>query len=592
KLFVAVVLLTLSAGAPVGAQDLGIAGSYGVGLLEGSTTTVAWSDWCGCDSRGTSLAQRAFVAVTMLVNNKRSRFAAQASMGIGSGVAQFISPTYASGPADIPPDATLEFRETLRTISFRANIEGRVPIGGEAALTFGPWIESNLQTTRVRTEHVILPTSAVFPNASTERTIVERTPAEQSTIRWGLTSGASLSIEVSPGITVLPHLLLQTDIPSLTNGYPGGLLLTAGSSVVLDISGTAQASTPLETPLALPDVEQPRDEIPASPLRASIDVYALRDDGMREQTALVQRETIYRRIVAQVPREIGAHGVDSFLTIVGTRMALAPGSRIQLSGSRNKNETRGAGIARASVMRDSLAINAAIDRRRISVSEFVASGSIASIRIESTPETLLAPEITEWLDERYHMPSIGVDRTIDAQKGIRSSRLRILRNGATLADTSLARDGVIPEIEIDLSDATHGGTIAPIIAELDIVDSAGATARAFDTLPLELAPIDTSATHTRERLTFVVDVCRESIKCHEQEMLDELRKAIRRGARVELRVTGGRPLATQTHNESTVDTVRGLLDEMGIDVVEIIDTRDANTAALPQMVIEVRQRAE
>lgn len=621
--FFAVASILALASAPLYAQNLGFLGGYGVGVLENNTTTRAWSAFCNCDQRGGSLDQQAFVATTLLLANPNSRVTAQASLGIGTGVEQFVSLPYPASRADMP-GATLEFRETLRTIVLRAEVTGRLSLGGDAWITIGPWMESLLQATLDRTEHVVSPSGVVFPDASSDRSISERDPGDPPTIRWGLTTGFALDFEVSPGIFVVPHMQLQTDMDALAGSNPGALLLSAGSAVLFDISGGDANSRGGDTPLVLPDIEPARDDSPRV-LNASIDLYALRD-GARVQHADVLRETTLRRVVWQMPATIelsddsrsladryvnrespasitdvvdslAMHdplSIDRFvLELIAMRMRGDATAVLELAGTRGRSETRDIAIARASIVRDHLVRMLGVDRKRIVVTATIAERVGAPLVLVSSRNGSILERLEfEWFDDRFQLPSIGVDPTIEASAGVRASRLRIARRGVRLVDTLLMHDGVIPEISIDLSDALLGNAIAPIIAELQVTDSSGVTTSVSDSLSLVLVAnvhaTDAHASYEREHMTLVVDNCDASVPCDEARSMEAVIAAVRPGARVTIGLTGDHELSTQAPDGSRVSRLRGILAERGA-VVSVAAPGPGRSSVSRRIVIEIDQ---
>ena len=140
------------------------------------------------------------------------------------------------------------------------------------------------------------------------------------------------------------------------------------------------------------------------------------------------------------------------------------------------------------------------------------------------------------------------------------------RYGQVLYDGPLRPSLEIRSIAIDLGDALFGRPVIPITAELTVVDSAGATVQAIDSLPIEFPSIDSTRYEPeRETSTYVIDVCRDNAPCNDAEMIDLVRRTVRPGARVTLHV----PLATQSRSISTVERARRALREMAVTLVEV-----------------------
>jgi hypothetical protein len=597
-------LLCLLAAATAHAQHIGIAGRYGIGLLEWERTTPSWSAWCGCSETGSAFAQQALFTATLLYGDAPSPLAAAARVGVGTGVSRFISNPYSSTRPDLPASTQLEYRESNATVSLRLGVDGLYRTGSTGLLVFGPWLEYLVDAKVTRTERIVSPNGASFPGAGAERALDGATTAPPS-MRWGMAAGFSLSLEVGEGVRVMPQLVLEGDVDALRASRPGALVLAAGTAVLFDLRELARP--PIAASDAPPDDRAIAAVPPPAATTATVDIYAI-DGAARAPSARLRRELVHRRLVAQLSRYVAidssdagalrtgvpAHArftLDSLaglepdalgehaLDIVGLRMRANAASRLRLIGPR----------ADAERVREYLAGAWAIDRERIAV----VRGSGRVVRLSSSTRSLLAPVALEWLDERFVMPPIGIDPRIDAPHGVRASRLRIVRAGRELAIADAGHSSTIDAIAIDLADAIVADSAAPIVAELDVVDSSGTSVRATDALPLSL-PAPSADAPDRSMTTLVFDEGGASDDASLAVMLDELRRAVRSGAHARLRFAPATaaPIASQaarTSSRAELDAtraaVRAVLEASGVDVDDDVATGDASGALVVEITV-------
>lgn len=573
-------LLLLLAASAAQAQHVGIAGRYGISLLEDGRLTDAWRAWCGCEESGSALAQQVLFSATFLYGDDGAPIAAGARLGYGAGTTRFVSPDYSSFGPDLPPDATLQYTEVMRYSTLRVDLEGRWNAGGGLALTLGPWFEYLLQSDTDRSERIISPGGPGFPGGSQERTLGSSSIAPQD-LRWGMSLGVSASVPIARGVHLVPYAVLDADIEGLGRARPGALSLGVGTAVVFDLRQPGREPGPIvviDDTVAAAASAREADRAP----RATLELYAI-DGSERVTTAHARRVTEYRRMVVQMPAtlrfdaetEMETRGMTRFtmeslvgaepivirrsaLDVLGLRLIRNPKSRVRLIGESRSGEPRGAGRERAVRVRDVLSTAWGIDPRRIAVSSAPMRDGRREplVRIESASSTLLEPIVVEWIDERFALPSLGVAPSIDAPDGVRSAHLRLTRNGRLLVEGSIDDEAALRDLAIDLRDA-GGSTVAPIIAELEVADSSGAVVRARDELPLALPHKSTGDTYDNATLVLAFD----DDSRLDEAMFDELRDALRSAVRVTVRVsdsTAGR----------VVEVIRAMVAKSGAAVGE------------------------
>jgi hypothetical protein len=432
------------------AQHVGIAGSYRIGLLEGGRMTEDWRSWCACDRSGSALAQQTLFTAAFLFADETLPLSAGFRIGYGAGLTRFVSPTYPALRPDLPTDAAVQYRESVRSTALRFDLETRYRTGGDLSLMLGPWFEYTLESTLERSERIVTPEGAAFPGEGSERDLAGAPVVKPSSLRWGMGLGLSMSIPMSPSVDLMPHLLVETDLQGIGRARPGVLMLGFGTAVVFDVRGSALAAAP---PLAaVPRAAQ------APPTTAMITLFAI-DGGHHLRTAVARRETTYRRVVVQMPRTIeaslpldtGAWSVPpvtlaslvgsspeeiaaSALDIVGLRMRANRKATITIVAAVAPTDRSDTVRARMSHLRDRLAKRWDIEPARIAVKiERARDGTTAAtIRIDRASAALTAPIVVEWVDERMTLPPLGVDPIVDAPRGVASTRLRLLRGGETL----------------------------------------------------------------------------------------------------------------------------------------------------------------
>jgi hypothetical protein len=593
-------LLCLLAPSTAAAQQLGITGRYGIGVLEGGRLTGGWREWCGCDDEGSAFVQGVQFAAAFHYRIPFVPIGTTTRIGVGTSAMRFISIPYATDRTDLPDDALLEYRESTRALTVRVDLEGAFYTSDETAMTFGPWAEFAAEPTLERTERILAPAGAVFPGATDERVITDAIIARQPELRWGASLGVSYAIRMSPAVQMVPFIALDADFAGIVDRRPGALMFNGGSSFLIDLRGAPAAPV-----LAMPEPEAPA----AAPPTVSIGIYAIYD-GRRSPSATVRRDLDHRRVVVAMPTSISFEmgsaalperrdaerftidsliGIDPLaierhaIDLLGLRMRANEGSRIRLVGSWTAGEERRLGRERAEAVKASLVRTWGISPRRITIS--AAAGEQPAVGIVTSSEELISPVVVEWLDERFVMPPIELDPAIEAPSGVRTSSVRLVRRGSLLAVASIDRRSTVNEIAVDLSDAIDADTAAPILALLDVTDSSGATARATGELRLVLPRDEAAADPDREVGVYVLDEC-ASRSCRNDAVLAELRRNLRSGARVRVRYAPRH--ARQTLPRAPLDDLHALLANSGATVDEAIDT----TAQHGRVVVEVEQVPE
>jgi len=588
-LFLCLVAATAAPG-----QYVGVAGSYRIGLLEAERLTDNWRSWCACDESGSALAQQTLFTAAFLFAEDSLPVAAGARVGFGTGLSSFVSPDYPALRPDLPADALLQYRESLRSTTLRVDLEGRVRTGGDASLMIGPWFEYALASTLERREQIVSPGGATFLDGRDERDLVGAPEVPNDGLRWGMSLGVSLAVPLSATVSLVPSVVIESDLQGLGQARPGALMLAFGTAVVFDTRGIGGArSQPI---VDLPSTSSVSRPTPLAASSATVSLFAI-DGGRHLRIARARRERTYRRIVTPMPRtlelpadaladtmstrrepasligatpdEIAARAID----VLGQRMRENPRARLRLVLEAGRGESIAAGRDRARTVREYLVRRWDVDRARIAVTRSAGGSTTAMtpssrITVAGASTELTMPIVVEWVDERLTLPQLGIDPVIDAPRGIAATNLRLMRSGRTLAEGTVADTAALGELAVDLSDALEGGASAPIVAELEVVDSSGATTRASAELALEVPGETEGGGYDRELITIVLHDDADRM------MLAELERALMPGARVTVHVGSG------VQGAAHADRVRAMLRRRGVEVDEVVDGGDAGAGGM------------
>jgi hypothetical protein len=231
------------------------------------------------------------------------------------------------------------------------------------------------------------------------------------------------------------------------------------------------------------------DERELSPLDAAVRITS---NGVSlDEVKAEPRTVLYRSFETvlpfiEIPTVADRSRVERIIATVGKRLGEAP-TTLTLAPTNSDEILRLAGRQ----LLDSLEANAlrssangvkaftADLRSPIRLTSVTASGLV----INAEP-ALLRPIADQWVESRFQLPPITIERYTDTRVGIKSWSVAVRQGRRTLARYSNTQ-GSTAELESGLFINQDGnGTITPIVAEMTITDLEDQTMTVFDTLRL------------------------------------------------------------------------------------------------------------
>jgi hypothetical protein len=116
----------------------------------------------------------------------------------------------------------------------------------------------------------------------------------------------------------------------------------------------------------------------------------------------------------------------------------------------------------------------------------------SGLSISADQPSVLRPLADQWIDSRYQLPPITIERFTDSRAGLRSWNVIVRQGQRTLARYSNL-EGSTAELESGLVlTSDRSSSIAPLYAEMTATDLAGQVVTVFDTLQIRKGQADPS----------------------------------------------------------------------------------------------------
>ena len=418
----------------------------------------------------------------------------------------------------------------LRVATFE--LMTHIHIGGNARLELGPLAGIGFFPDQVDREEVLSPAGATFFDGATVRT-----DSSSSTVDGLFLSGfglrAGYEIPLPGGLALMPVVNLRGIV-----GFDGdgdGIIVAGTAGVGLSLltgrTGGEEASEPIvPAPLGVVDTVRIVDTVAASSrLRAELDLYSLDDAGRRSDTLVVSLRRTLRRIevpvdgmvrfehasAALAPRPVASDAdAATFseedlvamrpteirrrsLEIIASRLRAEPSLRASVAGARGADEPAWFAEARARSVRRHLHSVWGIDSSRVAIAKgaVVRGHGEPGVEIAATSPSVLAPVVSEWIEQEVDAAPVGVQPTIVAEQGVQSWRVSVMQGARevgvvrnTDADDARQIDIGMALRRLSRDEARHA-----LGAELVVEDSAGAVTVARDRMEIVVAPPATAA---------------------------------------------------------------------------------------------------
>ena len=441
---------------------------------------------------GSAWNHAGWLGVELLDRNlfgERSGAAMRLSLALSSGA--FISDPYSS--AEMIDRSSGEIVATTNRFELHAvasTLQIELPLYYQPApgiaLTLGAWGSYRLASGLVATEHNIDGHDVVFGSSgSGSRIVAAGEELGSAPVHGGLRAGITADLRLPSGSTITPELLLRIDAGALAEGLGfRSLSIGAGLAFTLGSSDARPIDTPLvplaQLPLSNAAVDLYNATDPGAPVRISSRRVLFRDyrpiravagnaSATRDRIPLTRADAATFQPSELAAQELGGHLLD----IVGWRLRrMEEASVVIRSGERSEGEA----IARYLVEIWEIA------PQRIRI--IGGRGGSKETRIESSDPLVLAPVVTQMIEESFIAPRIGVRRAIDTLRPFAAWELSIAQGGREIIHRG-GRSAPSFDAALPIDSVARDGS--PLIARLTLDD--GREKRSvFDTLALEIDP--------------------------------------------------------------------------------------------------------
>ncbi len=491
----------------------------------------------------------------------------------------------------------------------------RLRLTDRLGLAVGPTLALRFGAGFAQTDNITGPGDYSFADGQHAKAMLDGTPLQATSLAFGPTALLTYDIAVGDNTYLQPGLAFHADMLSTVRDHSWRRALVGlGISLLFDLN----VPSPPQTPKPY--------------LAASIKLYGMGEDRKEFALAEIQmNETRYRQVApllpavffnenqTEIPRRydlLDRSAADTFaiddlqgvsvyeiqhhtLDIVGARMRRYPEARLSLAGRTSGDEDSTLAVPRARRFRDYLVDTWGIDPGRIDIvdsahwmepsNELTSDGRADNRRVEfhSDVEAIMAPVVTETETVSYDPPYLKMVPQIDAEAGVRDWRITVTQAGATLGEYSSHQSGGIDQSDLSwkIEHDQGGNELAPIVAQLEVTDSTGATVFASDRLPLvmrhQLKVIDGRIVRTgnTEHISYTLvgfDFDKADLTWQNREAIQELAGLTRGDASVHVLGYTDR-IGEVARNEALSDeraatTTRALktaLDSLGVQQVHI-----------------------
>lgn len=425
---------------------------------------------------------------------------------------QFRVSQFDTGGQPVMANEHFEVRSTTQSIDLTLPVEFSTSSVG---FGIGPWTSVEFSRKITGTEYIDSPPGISFDDGSISREFASGDTISVSHLHAGIEADLLFRMPLSKTLSFEPRLFGRLDL--------------ASSSDVKEKAFSAGISLSL-CPLVVtgPDVVRPPDTVftaarrPSTALTASIH---FTKNGIRTTSntpiEIVGNTTAFRQYT-EIPDCIGFAtgssaipptyeiladtGVNTFrlasltrvdlrqfakqlLNVIGYRLATDSLSHLELVAGPKRIDARLL-TARCSALTKYWADVWKIDRERISTSITTANAEHRlsdSVRLKGP--VALAPVATQWIEQSYHIPHMGIEKSIIADQGLRSWEIDIRQNDrvlSTFRSADVSDENAIADFDLagDSSASEAHRDPAPLVATLHAEDFAGQRVEVSDTLLL------------------------------------------------------------------------------------------------------------
>lgn len=515
---------------------IGPFGSYMLGAQTGQFQVFAGSPGCGTFDGATLTSVMFGVAATyrhdtadpLSITARGSWSRTEAIYSTSPLEDQRLFDTVAQQVIELEREYRLTANSTRLTLDLLADYQ---PLRG-LILSIGPSFSYRLNGTFQQTDNIIAPADRSFNDGERQRSMAQGQQLTATSFGFGPVIRVAADFPFAKRMRLQPELAARAQVVSAVQQMGWyGVTGSAGITLLFDLSPAPDTPT---TPIVIPAPQPPDTTIPIPPpaLQASLKISGMDEIGNPSSQAWINvREVIQRTTTpflsaiffdsteTELPErypQLSKEQTDTFtiysltgkgalelhqqgLNLLGLRMKNDPTSKLILIASALPDEPSNSGQERAKKIRGYLTSVWSIAPRRIEVrtnpatsfSADAASDQQAELRqvmFASTSPMLTASLTTEQLVRDFNPPRISLSPTWEAEAGLLRWQIRVMQGGTTVASFSSDDSGAgsSKDFAWQIQDQRIDSSLGDITAELTVVDSAGQTVTASDTILLTM----------------------------------------------------------------------------------------------------------
>jgi hypothetical protein len=436
--------------------------------------------------------------------------------------------------------------------------------------SLGPWGSFEISRNITGNENIISPSNAHFPGGGASHTFASGDMIASSKVHGGFEAGLSMLVPFSVALAFEPRLFSRIDLSTISDASAKSF------SVGLSFSLSPIAAPPIQRLLDTPAIAAPMPKITAfvhftkngvrTDERTPIDVTGYSttfhqyteylpelyfDDAsptIPSRYLQLEHSEAQEFTVSSLANEALSEFEKNTLSILGLRLKKDTLARIILQASFTNAENEELASERAKAVKEYLTNVWMIPAKRISVST-VQTSEKPHVTFYPSVESITAPVATQWIENSFHIPHMGIEKEFTAEAGLRSWDITVMQNGKILSHFS----SNVPATEqsyadFDLlgdpaPDGKPNGGAAPVVVLLKAQDFAGQTTEVSDTLTLPSASDLEKNMIEREALNFIF-LQRPSEDSEHQKMQELMMHKLLENVRIGTHVTITNPASS------------------------------------------------
>ncbi len=459
---------------------------------------------------GTSLNHTGWLGARYIIPNVTQDIHLRLGLDYGLSIGRFVSDSYFDsidvlfGGISVPEnekiaEKTFTVQSTNHLLSPSINFDWQP--GTSWRLGIGIWSNIRIGGSATREEEIIDPVETKRFNSTDTRTrdLFPEAPVAFTYFRFGPSISSSWKMSAGRNLEFRPEIFGKLDVASA------------------DALGIRAFSCGIRFNFIL-DPEAPRggheivdgnrdDREPSELPKFSSDV-RITSNGVSLDEAITAepRSILYRRFETilpyiEIPTITDRQRVERLIELLGKRLTEVPATLSLVPTATDPTLPAAAKefasniTASATKYRDENGAQHAAPTS-ITVQQPVKLRSLTSsgLAINSDQPSVLRPLADQWIDSRYQLPPITIERFTDSRAGLRSWNVTVRQGSRMLARYSNL-EGSTDELESGLFLASdQSSSIEPVYAEMTSTDLAGQTITVFDTLQIRKGQADPSRT--------------------------------------------------------------------------------------------------